>query len=133
MTKDTMRILKTATCQSLSGRSTLTYKIGCNDGKEVGLFIESNSGQGKFSKDWIFLDSIMAIEKKPITSGSLQVLFKNKSSNTAGFILAVLLAEGLLKVSEGNARHYERVDQKEYEKIIQGDIKKKTGKKGVTP
>ena len=55
-------------------------------------------------------------------------MFKGKSANSAGFLLAVLLAEGLLKVSEGNARHYERVDQKEYEKVIQGYTKKKKAK-----
>jgi transposase len=44
-------------------------------------------------------------------------------------VVAVLLKEGLLKVSSNNQRNYERVDQKEYQKIIQAYAKKKTGKK----
>ena len=56
-------------------------------------------------------------------------LFEGKNSNSAGFILAVLLNEGLLKVSSDNQRNYERIDQKEYQKIIQAYNKKKTGKK----
>ena len=132
-----MKDLKTSECPSLSGSSILTYKIGCNDDKDIYLCLTGNTGKGIFNKDWISLeeiDSLLAAEKGPITSGSLKELFDGKSSNSAGFVLAVLLAEGLLKISPGN-RHYERVDQKEYEKIIQGYTKKKASKKSkeVTP
>jgi len=127
-----MRILKTKECPSLSGSSILTYQIGCNEKNELYLCLSGNTGKGIFNKDWISLkeiDSLLASEKKPITSGSLHGLFEGKSSNTAGFIIGVLLSENLLKVSNDNQRHYERIDQKEYQKIIKALNKKKTGKK----
>ena len=64
--------MKTKECPSLSGRSTLTYKIGCNDDNKVCLSIVGNTGKGIFNKDWISLeeiDSMLASEKKPISSG----------------------------------------------------------------
>ena len=127
-----MKDLKTSECPSLSGSSILTYKIGCNDDKDVCLSIVGNTGKGIFNRDWISLeeiDSLLAAEKGPITSGSLKELFDGKSSNSAGFVLAVILSLGLLKISSNNERHYERIDQKEYRKIIKAYAKKKTGKK----
>ena len=132
MKKQEMRILKTSECPSLSGNSTLSYNIGLNDDNEIQLCLIGNTGKGIFNKDWISLeeiDSLLATEKGPITSGSLKELFNGKSSNSAGFVLAVILSEGLLKISSNNERHYERIDQKEYRKIIQAYTKKKTGKK----
>jgi hypothetical protein len=127
-----MKDLKTSECPSLSGSSILTYQIGCNDDNEVHVALTGNTGKGIFNKDWISLeeiDSLLATEKGPITSGSLKELFDGKSSNSAGFVLAVILSEGLLKISSNNQRNYEKVDQKEYRKIIQGYTKKTTGKK----
>ena len=127
-----MKDLKTSECPSLSGSSILTYQIGCNEKNELHLSLTGNTGKGIFNKDWISLeeiDSLLATEKGPITSGSLKELFDGKSSNSAGFVLAVILSEGLLKISSNNERHYERIDQKEYRKIIQAYAKKKTGKK----
>jgi hypothetical protein len=127
-----IKILKTGSCQSLSGKSTLTYQIGRKDGKDVHLSLTGNTGKGVFNKDWIELEqiySLLSSQTKPITSGSLLGLFEGKNSNSAGFILAVLLKEGLLKVSSDNQRNYERIDQKEYQKIIQSYNKKKVSKK----
>ena len=128
-----MEILKSAECPSLSGSSILTYQIGSKDGKDIHLCLTGNTGKGIFNKDWISLeeiDSLLANQEK-VTSGSLHGLFEGKSFNSAGFVLAVILSEGLLKISSNNERHYERIDQKEYRKIIQAyNKKKKTGKKG---
>ena len=131
MSKQETRILKTGECPSLSGSSILTYQIGCNDDKDIYLCLTGNTGKGIFNKDWISLEEIdflLAAEKGPITSGSLKELFDGKSSNSAGFVLAVILSEGLLKISSNNERRYERIDQKEYRKIIQAYTKKNTGK-----
>jgi hypothetical protein len=111
----------------------MSCKIGCNDDRDIYFCLTGNSGAGIFNKDWIALeeiDSLLATEKGPITSGSLKELFDGKSSNSAGFVLAVILSEGLLKISSNNERHYERIDPKEYRKIIQAYNKKKTVKKG---
>ena len=135
--KEEIRILKTGECESLSGKSTLTYQISCNNDNEVFLALTGNSGAGIFNKDWIALEqiySLLASQKKPITSGALLGLFEGRSSNSAGFLLAALLKEGILKLSPGN-KHYDLVGQAEFEKIVQalidsGTAKKKSGKKG---
>jgi len=124
MKEEIMKILKTGNCSSLSGRSTLTYKIGCKD-DEIFLCLTDNTGQGIFNKDWISLvrlDSLLASVQEPITSGLLRTIFKGKSANSAGFVLAVLLSEKLLKTSQGNLRHYERVDTATFNAVI-GSLK----------
>ena len=133
-----MRILKTGECDSLSGKSTLTYRIGCKDDNEVSIALTGNSGAGIFNSDWIVLEEIHSLlaNQEKVTSGSLHELFDGRSSNSAGFFVAVLLKEGVLKVSPGN-RHYDFVGQTEFQKIVKGLIeaapeekpKKKTGKK----
>jgi hypothetical protein len=125
-----MKDLKTSECPSLSGKSTLTYQIGSKDGNGVHVALTGNSGKGVFNKDWINIEEIHSLlaNQEKITSGSLHGLFDGRSSNSAGFILAVLLKEGVLKVSPGN-RHYDFVSQAEYQKIIKAYTKKKTGKK----
>jgi hypothetical protein len=130
--ENTMNEMKTGTCISLSGNSTLSYRISLKDDKEVCIALTGNSGKGIFNKQPIALEqiySLLASEKKPITSGSLLGLFEGKSSNSAGFFLATILAEGLLKTSSDNQRQYELIDKKEFKKVIKGYTPKKTGKK----
>ncbi|MFH1218150.1 MAG: hypothetical protein V1706_16775 [Pseudomonadota bacterium] len=120
MTEVEFRILKNGSCPSLSGRSTLTYNIGCMGG-EIYLRIVGNTEKGIFNKDWIplaQLDPLLASVEKPITSGLLKAMFNGKSANSAGFVMAVLLNEGLMKISKDNLRHYERVDPAEFMKGV---------------
>jgi len=58
MTTEDLRVLKQATCPSLSGASTLTYEIGTD--AEGGLFfrITGNSGGGLFGKEWVAWSAI---------------------------------------------------------------------------
>ena len=133
-----MRILKTGECPSLSGQSTLTYQIGLEGDKKVFLSLTGNTGSGIFNKDWFDIEEIHSLlaNQEKVTSGSLHELFDGRSSNSAGFFVAVLLKEGVLKVSSGN-RHYDFVGQTEFQKIVKGLIetapeekpKKKSGKK----
>jgi len=136
MNEEVMRILRIGECQSLSGRSTLTYSIGCRKDKEVFLCLVGNTGKGIFNKDWIplvLLDPLLASEEKPITSGLLRELFQGKSSNSAGFILAVLINEGLLKVSKDSLRCYERIDPTEFKKNIQAAMEKEVSLDAIQP
>jgi hypothetical protein len=99
--KDTnIRILKTATCPSLSGRSKLSYSLGCTEQKELLIRITKNSGGGKFNNSWHSLDKIIDLidtAKKPFNWSALNPIFKGQSVNTAGFIIAVLKKEGLIR------------------------------------
>ena len=139
MKKQEMRILKTGECPSLSGQSTLTYRIGRKD-KEIYIALMGNSGGGHLNSDWVSLEEIysrLSSQKKPVTSGALQDLYQGKSSNNASFTTAILLKEVLLKISPGNS-HYDLIGQTEFQKIVKGLIeaapevkptKKKSGKK----
>ena len=97
-----IRILKIATCSTLSGRSQLTYQVGRNAESEVFIRVTQNSGNGQFNSDWI---PLVTIEKlltahpadKPMSSRVLLPVFRSKSSNSPAFLFACLLAEGLVK------------------------------------
>lgn len=154
------RILKIGTCPSVSGKSTLTYHVGCiaDDDSEIQFRVYTNSANGFFSPEWVSLSAIEeALEKrptnKPITSFLLHSLFRGKSVNTPAFLLAALKNEGLLSLAEGKRRSYQRTDSLKFiteinqlmssqidlkveEKGGNGDTKTKgasTGKKGTSP
>jgi hypothetical protein len=121
-TMSEIRVLKVAICPSLSMRSELTYNIGCKVDGTVHLRICENTGRGVFNKAWVSMaefDPLLTSAEKPITAGSLRALFQGKSANTTGFIMAVLIAEGLLKVSDEQPGSYVRIDPAEFKKGIQ--------------
>ena len=130
-----IRILKIATCPSLSSKSTLTYHIGCNEKSKILFRIANNTGGGFFSKEWIALDTILNIfdqqpDNKPIVSLLLYPLFQGKSLNTPAFLLAVLRQEGLVCQLQDHPKHYERMSSDtfmtEIEKLIQSKVDLKT-------
>jgi hypothetical protein len=97
-----LRIIKKGICPSRSEKSTLTYAIACDPDKEIFFQVTSNSGGGFFSQEWVSFTNIeKALAGGPdinrITSYCLGSLFKGKSVNTPAFLLAVLVAENLLK------------------------------------
>jgi hypothetical protein len=110
-----MKILKTATCPTLTGKSTLTYQIGLSPESVVHLRISKNSGGGFFSDEWISLDDILSTLKKlrkdtPITAYYLSELFKGKSVNTPSFLLSVLKQLKVVQALPKNKRHHELLD-----------------------
>lgn len=108
-----MRVLKVGTTASLSNRSTLGYAIGCDESNAIYLSLRSNTAAGMFSTNWIaFLDIANAlVHADRISSASLSHLYMGRSKNGPGFMLAVLLAEGLVCPSD---RHYMRQDFKPF-------------------
>lgn len=111
-----IRVLKIASCPSLSGKSTLTYELSCTTDSEIQIRIKANSGGGFFSQEWISLKNIeQVLEKKtvkgtPLTTQALLPIFSGKSVNTAGFLLAMLKAVGLVRPLENKRRCFETVD-----------------------
>ena len=137
------RILKIATCPSLSGKSTLTYHIGCNAQSDIQFRIANNTGGGFFSKEWIALDTILNIfdqqpDNKPIVSLLLYPLFQGKSLNTPAFLLAVLKQEVLVCQLQDHSKHYERMPSDAFnsqmQQLIQSkvDLKTDDAKPGVS-
>ncbi len=119
VTKPAVRFLKEGACRSLSGKSTLTYRVGCTADSEVHLRVADNTGGGFFSDEWVALSAIQEAfdrqpQGKPIVSLMLYPLFQGRSLNTPAFLLAVLKAEGLVKQLGDKQRGYERVDPAEF-------------------
>ncbi|MEW6119225.1 MAG: hypothetical protein AB1593_03955 [Pseudomonadota bacterium] len=108
-----IRILKTGTCHSLTGKSTLTYHIGCNDKSELLIRIHANSNKGYFSREWVAISTIQkkVLDKSTsITSHSLRQVYIGQSINNSGFLLAALKAEGLVRLKAENSRVHEALD-----------------------
>ncbi len=106
-----LKIIKTGSCSTISNKSTLKYNVGVNDEGHMNIRVLSNTGGGFFSNEWVSLDSITAVLGEvpgdhPITSINLIPLFKGKSVNTPGYLLAVLLNEKMLKPFEDKKRQF---------------------------
>ena len=132
--KDTidMSILKTGSCQTVTGKSKLTYQLATDPDDRVHIRVHKNSGGGFFSDEWIALDDVLDVLAKvsaPITAISLHKLFKGKSVNTPGFLLAVLVQESLLRPMKGKKRNHEALDPEGFtariRQLVSGEIKPK--------
>ncbi|NMM15473.1 MAG: hypothetical protein HHJ17_18295 [Rhodoferax sp.] len=108
-------ILKTASCPSLSGKSTLTYNVGGNAASEIQFQLLANDGGGYFNNDWIPYVGIQEVlnqlpNSQEITSSTLRSIYPSKSTNSPGFLLAVLKSLGLVRTLKTNRRCYELID-----------------------
>lgn len=124
-----LQIIQTSKCQTISGKSTLTYNIAVDDKNNIFIRIFSNSGGGGyFSIEYIRLDRITAVlsdipKDRPITSLYLSTLFTGRSANNSGFLLAVLVNEGLLVPFEGMKRKYVFVGTDKFVANLQKKLK----------
>ena len=55
---ESMTVVKSGTCETLTRKSKLTYQIGTLPDGEVYLRIHKNTGNGLFSREWIALSDI---------------------------------------------------------------------------
>ena len=97
--KSEIRLLKIRSCSSRTGKSTLTYYIGCNPEGELQFRIFANSGNGFFNDEWVSLNALLSKASEQFTSYALSPLFTGKSTNTPAFLLATLMEEKLVQVS----------------------------------
>ena len=109
------RVLKSETCPSLSGKSTLTYHVGTSPELVISIRVFANSGGGFFNRDWIEFKTLQKVLGKrtganPVTSSAFGELFPGKSVNTTGFLLAVLKHIELVRPLPDKPRCYEFVD-----------------------
>ena len=107
-------------CESLSGRSTLTFAIGRHPDGTLHLRIVGNTGGGKWCDEWIEARPIDSIVRgaTELTSRSFQALQPGRSVNGAGFAMAVLKALGLIRVNGENSRLHEHVPTETFEKVV---------------
>ena len=136
-----IRIIKVASCLTCTGKATLTYHIGSVADNEIHFRVHSNTGGGLFSAEWVSLNAIKSAldnATQPITSFTLSKIFKGKSTNTPGFLMAVLKSEGLVRNLEGKLRGYEILDSaafmSEINALIASDVDiKVASNKTATP
>ena len=133
-----VRVLKTGTCPTLSGKSTLTYQIGCTEASEIMLRITGNTNPGYFNAEWVPYAEVQALlttqdRGKAITSFVLNPLYRGKSSNSPSFLFAVLKQEGLVQLSESKRRCYDRCSDEAFlvrvQKLIDGKVAPATSTK----
>lgn len=111
-----IRTIKTTSCPSLSERSTLTYEIGVKGDKDIQIRLTGNTSSGMYSSSWQSMAQIavlLSADGKPISSRTIRPIYEG-SVNSAGFLLAVLKNEGLIKNIEENSRGYIRCDSKKF-------------------
>ncbi len=103
------RIIKNASCPTLSDKGTLSYHIGIDANDDLLIRVASNSGNGYFSSEWVPVKSalnLLETADNPFTSFALLSIFKGKSVNTPCFLFAALKAEGFVVVDANNPRCY---------------------------
>ena len=141
-----IKVLKTSSCKTLSGKSNLTYQLGATPDSAIHLRITKNSGGGFFSDEWVKYEDIQAVLKErskdsPIMSHFISPLLKGKSSNTSGFIMAALSHLKLIRPLPKKKRLHELLDPGPFldtmEKLMSSDVKpeataKKTVRKKAT-
>jgi hypothetical protein len=112
-------------CQSLSGRSVLTYALGRHtvDGS-LHLSITGNSGGGMWSKEPVAGSRIqdVVLGESGLTAKSFHVLHAGRSINTGGFILAALKDLGLIRANIENTRLHEHIPTTTFEQVVMARI-----------
>ena len=103
-----INVTKSAETTSLTGTGVLGYEIGSDEAGETHYRITANNAGGFFSQEWVSWPAIYGVcnGHTQITSILFRALFKGKSVNTAGFLMAVLQQEGLVQRVPGKTRLY---------------------------
>ena len=133
---DPIEVICTGTCESLSGRSDLTFVIGRHtDVGTLSMAIAANSGGGMFCKDWVSASAIqdVVLGECGLTAKSFHVLTPGKSINTGGFIASSLRALGLIRANEENTRLHEHVPGATFDKVASAYMAHAKAAKGVKP
>ena len=125
----TVRVLKNGTCLNLSGKLTLSYRIGVDEAGQIMLQLVGNSNPGYFNNEWVPYATVQELlakqdQGKAITSYALTPLFRGKITNSPSFLFAILKHEGLVQLSESKRRCYDRCNDAAFlaniKKLIDG-------------
>lgn len=102
-------LLKGGTAPKLGARAegSINYNVLADDERQrLFIAVTGNKGGGYFSKEHVDISKIEACldttaSAKPFPSKTLKDAFVGRSSNNAGFLVAVLRHEGLLAAAPG--------------------------------
>jgi hypothetical protein len=116
-----VRIIEKATCPTLTGKSNVSYHWGSGSEGDLLLRISGNTGGGYFSQEWVPLEAIRkALAKQPenLSAVALFPLFRGKSVNTPGYLLAVLKHEKLVEPVKGKQRRFQLAGDDVFEEKV---------------
>jgi len=133
---DPIEEICTGLCESLSGRSDLTFAIGRHtEGGTLHLAITCNSGGGMWAKGWCSASDIqdVVLGESGLTAKSFHQLHAGRSINTGGFILAALKELGLIRANEENSRLHEHAPGSTFEKVVSAYMGQAKAAKGAKP
>ena len=111
---DTMRVLSTGTCDTLSGSSRLTYHIGsCRTARSTCVCTATPAAASSSGVDLAAghpdgteeASGREAHHVHPVNAS-----FRGRSANTPGFMLAVLLHEKVVRSMQGKLRRHQLAD-----------------------
>ena len=104
MNEDEIQVVRTASCPSLSVRSTISYEIG-SLGDSQYIRLTGNTAGGIFCKDWVAMAVIKQLltGNPSITSKTLLPVYAGKSANSPGFLLAALVHEKMCSTGKGSS------------------------------
>lgn len=120
-------LLRTGTAKKVSkyGEGSITYQVlADSDRTAIYIAITGNNGGGYFSRERVPFDAIEAClnkcdPSKSFPSKTFQPAFVGRSSNNAGFLVAVLRAEDLLcQASAVEAKHAVASDWTAWRKAV---------------
>jgi len=105
--------LKNATVAKLGKHAdgTISYKVACDIERTAPfLAITDNSSGGYFSREYVpvaRIEELLAnLDRSDFPSKALKLAFTGRSSNNAGFLAAILHAEGLLsRAADSETKH----------------------------
>jgi hypothetical protein len=132
-TQNPITVLKENTCKTSSGKSTLTYQVGVDESGDIQLKVSGNDGGGFWSAEWVSVQDIQTAlkswpEGQGVTSMTFRKVFRGKSANTPGFLVAVLCAEGIIEPMGEKKRVHQACDPKAFVasvEALQGGSSKK--------
>jgi hypothetical protein len=128
---DPVEVIYVGECESLSGRSVLTYAVGRHaDDGTLHLRITDTSGGGMWCKDWASASDIQSIVigATELTAKSFHPLHSGRSINTGGFVLAALKELGLIRFNDENSRLHEHCPTTTLQQLVMARTKERESK-----
>ena len=117
----TITSLRTDQCLSLSGRSMLTYELGCDSNERLHLRVTHNTGKGHHNPSWVDYDAVepLLMAATTLSASALAKLFVGTSVNTAGFVMAALKHLGVLQAVTDKRHAYQYVEGVDWKALLQ--------------
>ena len=117
----TITSLRTDQCLSLSGRSMLTYELGCDSNERLHLRVTHNTGKGHHNPSWVAYDAVepLLMAATTLSASALAKLFVGTSVNTAGFVMAALKHLRVLQAVTDKRHAYQFVEGVDWKALLQ--------------